>query len=521
MVPRTYPCTYLTANGKQQMDVYFLSSVTGLERWKDYIPVKSSSAVTVKENSYDNDGVILIKDIGSTYQKQAWKDYIPVFIDSSATDAWKVDSDGFIPTFPTPSLSLDFTSSDETLDPLITFTRASNATRINSSGFVETVNNDVPRFTYDPVTKAPQGLLIEEQRTNSIRNNTMQGAVVGVIGSGGSLPTNWSTGGTITGLTISVIGTGTENGINYIDIRFNGTAGAVLNPNILFDTSTGIVAANGQSWSWSSYVSLVGGSLSNVTSIIGVQIMINNVPSSIGTLAGSPFVPTNAALNTQRQTFTATLNQATTAYVRPSLQFSVANGAAIDITLRIGLPQLEQGAFVTSVIPTTTAAATRAADVATITGSNFSGFYNQNEGTLFADVALALPASGGNQFIFRASANDYNNAVALNVISTGFSSISTVSGGVFDGAATANTILTANVFAKFAGGYATNNLGISLNGASVVTDTSATIPTSTNRIDIGRDHAGATANGIRSGTIRKLAYYPTRLSNAQLQNITS
>lgn len=152
MIPRTYPTTYLTANGKQQMMVYFLGSVEGLERWSDYIPVKASSAVTVKENSYDNDGVILVKDIGSTFGKQAWKDYIPVYVDPLATDAWKVDIDGFIPTFPTPSLSLDFTSSSETLDPRITFSRTTNATRVNSQGLIE---------------YAPHNLLLNSETFNS------------------------------------------------------------------------------------------------------------------------------------------------------------------------------------------------------------------------------------------------------------------------------------------------------------------------------------------------------------------
>jgi len=47
--------------------------------------------------------------------------------------------------------------------------------------------------------------------------------------------------------------------------------------------------------------------------------------------------------------------------------------------------QLEAGAFPTSYIPTTTATVTRAADVASITGSNFSSWYRQDEGTVFTE----------------------------------------------------------------------------------------------------------------------------------------
>jgi len=50
------------------------------------------------------------------------------------------------------SLSLDFTSGNQTLDSRITFTRASTATRVNRSGVIESVAINTPRFTYDPVT---------------------------------------------------------------------------------------------------------------------------------------------------------------------------------------------------------------------------------------------------------------------------------------------------------------------------------------------------------------------------------
>ena len=64
-----------------------------------------------------------------------------------------------------PRMALDFTTG--VLDPRVTVTRALNtATRVNSSGYVEIVNANLPRFDYDPVTLTPKGLLIEEARTN-------------------------------------------------------------------------------------------------------------------------------------------------------------------------------------------------------------------------------------------------------------------------------------------------------------------------------------------------------------------
>jgi hypothetical protein len=129
---------------------------------------------------------------------------------------------------------------------------------------------------------------------------------------------------------------------------------------------------------------------------------------------------------------------------------------------------------------------------------------------------VAQPITGGNQFAFRTSDNTYNNTVVINI--PGQAQLSTASGGTFDGSASSVANLVANVSAKIGAAYATNNLGISLNGATTVTDTSATIPTVLNRADIGSDHAGF--NRVKAGTIKRLTYWPTRLANSILQSIT-
>jgi hypothetical protein len=204
-----------------------------------------------------------------------------------------------------------------------------------------------------------------------------------------------------------------------------------------------------------------------------------------------------------------------TGYAVPALFFNQSSGA-IDITLRIGLPQLEQGAFATSPILTSTAAATRSADVASITGTAFSSWYRQDEGTMFAELAVAQPNTGGNQFVFRTSDNTYNNAIALNIPVS--AQLSTASGGVFDGSASSVANLVANVSAKIGAAYSSNNLGISLNGATTIIDATAIIPTALNRADIGSDHVGL--NRVKAGTIRRICFWPTRLPNNTLQSIT-
>jgi hypothetical protein len=66
-----------------------------------------------------------------------------------------------------PVLSLDFLTSN-TLDPRVTFTRSTTATFVGSNGLIQTAAINAPRFDYNPVTLAPNGLLIEEQRVNSL-----------------------------------------------------------------------------------------------------------------------------------------------------------------------------------------------------------------------------------------------------------------------------------------------------------------------------------------------------------------
>jgi hypothetical protein len=91
-----------------------------------------------------------------------------------------------------------------------------------------------------------------------------------------------------------------------------------------------------------------------------------------------------------------------------------------------------------------------------------------------------------------------------------------VSGGMVQGDVTSFSTITAYSTVKSAFAYKLNDLAISVNGASVGTDTAATIPT-VDRINLGQN----ISNGqILNGHIQSIKYYPTRLPNADLQRLT-
>jgi len=387
---------------------------------------------------------------------------------------------------------------------IVTFTRASTATYFNSAGTLTSAAVDEARFDFNPSTLAAQGLLIEESRTNSIRNNTMVGAVAGTPGTD---PTNWVT--SYGALTQQIVGIGTENGIAYIDYRYSGTltGSIVIRP----DSESQIVASSGQAWTGSAYVKLVGGSLTNVTCSLNMRQ---------GTAAGAlvlntfqSFTPTSAALNTQRASIVVASTQATTERILVRLTLDATG--AIDITLRIGLPQLEQGAFATSVIPTTTTALTRSADVASV--NTLSPWFNAVEGTLFAEITASANANTvyaalNNGTITQNSTYFDNDTGSIRAVT--FSSGSAVA------ALGLGAIGTAGTVNKLASAYKVNDFAAVRNGGTVQTDALGAVPVSVSQLDLGRNPSGLAVTYI-SGYLRRITYYPRRLANADLQAITA
>lgn len=172
--------------------------------------------------------------------------------------------------------------------------------------------------------------------------------------------------------------------------------------------------------------------------------------------------------------------------------------------------QLEAVAYPTSYIPTTTAQVTRAADSASMTGANFSSWYRQDEGTFYSDAA---PSSMSVVNMCVLAATDGTTANALGCFAA-VAPLYVRKDGV-DQALLNSGVYSAGAFSKNAASYSLNAFAASLNSGTVASDSSGLVP-SLSQLWIGM----YTGNFRLNGHIKRIAYYPKRLPNYQLQILT-
>jgi hypothetical protein len=435
-----------------------------------------------------------------------------VFLLPSAIGA--IQQDPIRRIFKQASLDLQFAEKKSLVDAttgasLVTFTRASSGTYVDSAGVLQTAVTDVPRFDHNPTTLESLGLLVEEQRTNSIRNNTGVGAVAGTPG---TAPTNWTASTIVSGISREIVGTGTENGIAYIDIRVYGTPGSNGAYSIQPESTGTVSAATGQVWTLSSWIRIVGGSSANISS---PTFYFDERFGAVFVTGGEVSVSYLSSAQ-QRYSATRTLSGGVTiSTLNAGVRFAMTNGAAIDITLRIGLPQLEQGALATSPIPTSTAAVTRSADVASITGSAFSSWYRQDEGTVFSAFSIPTSVTTGGARVYSIS-NSSSTTLAWLRLQGGTNRLYEVTDSSTQQAVLSAGTFSAKVVYRGAVALKTNDFGFSENGSTPTVDTSGTLGT-VDRMGIGMDSNGTSP---LNGHIRRLTFWPTRLPNSTLQAIT-
>jgi len=176
--------------------------------------------------------------------------------------------------------------------------------------------------------------------------------------------------------------------------------------------------------------------------------------------------------------------------------------------------QVEAGSFPTSYIPTSGATATRSADVASIPVADFG--YNQSEGTVVVEASTASTAQTNHTDL------RIKDGSSLPLVSSG-SRVGGSSEGTYS-LYSPNTTILVNVSSVVTEGstyrsayrLADNDVALSVNGSTVATDTSVTFTSLTAAaIEIGDGY------GYLNGHIKSIKYYPRRLTNAQLQELTT
>jgi hypothetical protein len=374
--------------------------------------------------------------------------------------------------------------------------------------FPTTNRQDVPRIDFrnaDGTLSSCGRLLLEPQRTNSIRNSTMVGAVAGTPG---TLPTNWSA--SAAGLTQTIVGTGVENGVPYIDFRFNGTA-ISTGVSVRFETTTGIAASNTQVWTATSWLRFIAQPTPPLSTTISMAE--RTAAGGLVVVGSSSSLSVTSSLN--RFSFTRTLSGgATVGAIQPEVSFNLTNGAAYDFTFRIAAPQMELGAYATTWVPTTTAAVTRIADAASKTG--VSSLIGQTQGTLFLE--LIANRTGINQNVELGDGTTNNRITLRLTLGNTFQFIIVQAGAVVYNQSSVTTFAQSQRI-KIAAAYKSGDVTqLYVNGASVASATAGTI--TGNFSAIYSSSNGGTLDPIFS-PIAQAALFPTRLTNAQLAEITT
>lgn len=411
--------------------------------------------------------------------------------------------------------SLNFDAASGVLPSGFTTTRATTAWYFDSTGTLQQAAVDVPRFEYDPATLALKGLFIEEQRTNSIRNPRAEGATSGTPG---TPPTNWSIsapagGGT---LTTSVVSASTESGVPFGEFRVNGTSGTGAFALIEFEVPFTTVASAAQVWAASFFARLSAGSWTNISGAPRLEIIFYD--AGTGTLQGTSttYTPTSAGLATQRVTFTATA-PALTATVRCRFGVNFVDASAIDFTIRLGAPQLELGAFATSVIlPPAAAPATSTRNHDLVLATSIPWF-NPTQGTILWQGSTTEVFPSGSRRAYEFGDNTSQNIIYASAPNATAGRFGVNTAGVAE--ASIDVARGSGIPFRICGAYATNDVAAAVNGTLGTPDTAVTLPAVT-RLRLGGRNEIEAASTTLNGCIRSFVYYPTRLSNAQLQALS-
>ena len=368
----------------------------------------------------------------------------------------------------------------------------------------------VPRFNFNPTTRESLGLLIEEQRVNlSTYSADFSNAA-------------WTkTQSSITSNTI-VAPDGTLTGDKLIpDTTAGVTHNIVQTINVTSGTYYTFSCYMKKAEYYVGYLGLTGGGNGFGADFIAVVADLNagTVTTATGSGTAQPFSYgiQDAGNGWYRLWMTAlassTVGSLPRIYAVNGSSYADRTAAGDGFSgVYIWGAQMEAGAFPTSYIPTVASSVTRSADTASMTGVNFSQWYRADEGTMYAE--WSQPQTSSISRVFQFDDGSANNRTYIGASNNGIEAV--ISGGTTQASITAGTI-TVNTFAKLASCYKFNDFVVSVNASNVATDTSGIVPL----VDRARIGSNETGGNVVNGTVKKVAYYPARLTNAQLQALTS
>lgn len=400
----------------------------------------------------------------------------------------------------------DGTSGQTFLAPDTIVNAATIWARTGTGGTAFDASGNLVTFTGTALRSTSAGLTTEEARTNGIRNNTMQGTAPGTPG---TPPTNWglTTGG---GISSTVVGTGVEGGVPYLDVRFLGMATSTATLVTFFETPSGTAAATGQPWTSSFFLKLQAGTLTGIASaFVGFNEYNSGGASVKESQAALPSLPTNAPLPSGRFVYSATTSGgATTAFIAPYMYFIVSSGSTVDATFRFGAPQMEQGAFATTPILTSGTAVTRPQDY--ISANNAAWLF-QNAGTQY--IATTPEQAGGTTLGRMLSISDGTNSNFFDI----YQSTAAIVGQTPIIALVSSYMPTAGTAFKAAFAQSSSQSAIVANGGAASTGSNGAIPGTLTSAYIGNRVSG---DRPYSGVVPQNAYFPLALTTTQLQAIT-
>ena len=381
------------------------------------------------------------------------------------------------------------------------FTRDTGGTVVNKDGLIEVVSNNVPRIDFS--NDANGALLLEPQRSNLITySEDFSDASWNKSNVNVTSNTDISPRGDITSDSLIKNTTGVDGSVTkIISATATGYVGSIF---VKKDTNTSRFPEF-----------FVRSSVDLGENEIYVQLNTSSGETAIRLQNGTVSVSTPILVNNYwRISFYTLANSNNCRFgIRPAASTTLggydtnATGSII-----VWGAQLEEGSYATSYIPTNGSAVTRVAESTSQTPP--SGIIRQTEGSVYVEGNVILDSNGSMPFTIYLNSS---NILYAWFRTNGIIDIDVFASGLFqDRIRTSVGTISNGDYFKLSVGYKSNDLVAYLNGVIIGTASPPLIPSCSSLI-LG----GYIATDYTGSLINKAQLYDTRLSNAELQALTS